>query len=259
MHVATPMGTSGSEDPEELIRPAVDGAARIMRAATAAGVRRVVMTSAANASSPSSYAEDSVTDETLWTDPEDPTIIPYRKAKTLAELTAWNLADEPGAPELTTILPGAVFGPILSPTAIGSVGIIARMLRGEIPLVPNIGLEVVDVRDLVDLHLRAIEAPGAAGQRFLGTGEFTWMRELAETLRSDLGERASQVSTEPLDDDIVRALADQDATMRSIAPALGRRNRHSTARAREMLGWATRPATQTILDSAQSLIDHDAV
>ena len=259
LHVASPMGLSVEGDPESIIRPAVEGAERVLRAATQAGVRRVVMTSAANASSPSSYAEDSVTDEELWTDPEDPTLIPYRRSKTLAELAAWRLAEAPGAPELTTVLPGAVFGPVLAASTTGSVGIIARMLRGEMPLVPDIGLEIVDVRDLVDLHLRAMSAPEAAGQRFLGTGEFRWMREMAEVLRSRLGDEAAKVSIEPIDDDVVRQFAEHDASLREIVPALGRRNRHSTEKARIVLGWQPRSADEAVVDCARSLIAHGAI
>jgi nucleoside-diphosphate-sugar epimerase len=225
-----------------------------MGAATAAGVRRVVMTSAANAASPSSYATEGSTDETLWTDPDDPTLIPYRRAKTLAELAAWQLSKEPGAPELTTVLPGAVFGPVLASTTTGSVGIIARMLRGEMPRVPRIGLEVVDVRDLVDLHLRAMESPVAAGERFLGTGEFVWMREMAEALRAGLGGSAGHVSTRRVPDLLVRLAARRDPALAEIAPALGRRSRHSTAKARQLLGWSPRPARETVVDCGRSLI-----
>jgi dihydroflavonol-4-reductase len=260
LHVATPMGitaTSGGAD--ALIRPAVDGTTRVLRAAAAAGVRRVVMTSAANAASPSSYATDGVTDETLWTDPDDPKLIPYRRAKTLAERAAWELAAQPGAPELTTVLPGAVFGPILSPSTVGSVGIVARMLDGRVRRVPRIGFEVVDVRDLVDLHLRAMQSPAAAGERFLGTGEFVWMRDMAAALRSELGAAAARVSTRGAPDFLVRLAARRDAALREIAPALGRRNRHSTAKARDLLGWQSRPALDTVVDCARSLLHHGVV
>src|SRR5882672_1800802 len=152
LHVASPLGGG---TPDAMIAAARDGTLRVLRAATAAGVKRVVMTSAANAASPSSYATEGVTDETLWTDPDDPTLIPYRRSKTLAERAAWDFMDGyEGPTELTTVLPGAVFGPVLTTANMGSVGIIARMVSGKMPGVPRIGLEVVDVRDLVDVHIR---------------------------------------------------------------------------------------------------------
>ncbi len=258
LHVASPLGDTGSNDPDSLIIPARDGAVRVLRAATEAGVKRVVMTSAANAASPSSYATEGITDEALWTDTDDPTLIPYRRSKTLAERAAWDFVKEHGgSTELTTVLPGAVFGPILTAATTGSVDIIARMLSGKLRGAPRIGFEVVDVRDLADVHIRAMTTPDAAGQRFLATGEFIWMREMARTLHDGVDPR---VSTRQLPDFVVRFVARfVDKSLREIAPALGRRNRHSIEKAGRVLGWQPRPAREAVLDCAQSLVDHGAV
>ncbi|GHJ37114.1 NAD-dependent epimerase/dehydratase family protein [Streptomyces sp. TS71-3] len=261
LHVASPLGGAGGDDPDTLIAPARDGALRVLRAATAAGVKRAVLTSAANAASPSSYASEGVTGEELWTDPEDPALIPYRRSKTLAELAAWDFVRErPGAVELATVLPGAVFGPILSVDTIGSVGIVGRMLSGAMPGVPRIGLEVVDVRDVVDAHLRAMTAPEAAGERFLATGELMWMRDMARLLRAELGSDGARVATRQIPDVVVRLAARfRDPSLREITPSLGRRNRHSTEKAQRVLGWRPRPARETVLDCARSLLAHGAV
>jgi len=258
LHVASPLGIT-DDDPDALITTARDGTLRVLRAAVAAGVRRVVLTSAANAASPSSYATEGVTDETLWTDPDDPALIPYRRAKTLAERAAWDFMAEHGGPtDLTTVLPGAVFGPILSTSTIGSVDIVRRMLAGAMPGVPRIGFEIVDVRDLADVHIAAMTAPAAAGERFLATGEFTWMAQMARTLRDGLGSDAKKVRTFQIPDFTVRLAARfGDRSLREIIPALGRRNRHSTDKARQLLGWQPRPAEQAVLDCARSLLEHD--
>lgn len=260
LHVASPLGGAASRDPDALVGPARDGTLRVLRAATAAGVRRVVITSAANAASPSSYATEGVTDESLWTDPNDPALIPYRRSKTLAERAAWDFIEAYDGPtELTTVLPGAVFGPILTTNNMGSVGIVARMVSGKMRGIPRIGLEIVDVRDLVDVHLRAMTSPAAAGQRFLATGEFMWMTDMARVLRDGLGEQGRAVSTRQVPDVVVRLAARfRDPSLREITPSLGRRNRHSTDKARTVLGWQPRPAARTILDCAKSLIAHGA-
>ena len=260
LHVATPL-SAASADPDALIKPARDGTLRVLRAAAAAGVRRVVLTSAANAASPASYVTEGVTDETLWTDPDLPGLIPYRRAKTLAERAAWDYAaGRDGAPELVTVLPGAVFGPVLTAGTIGSAGIIARMLSGAMRFLPRIAFEVVDVRDLADIHLRAMTSPHAAGERFLATGELMWMADIARTLREGLGAQARLVPTRRIPDPAVRLAARfVDPSLRGIVPALGRRSRHSTAKARELLGWQPRPASETVLDCARSLIEHRAV
>ncbi|GIF25488.1 nucleoside-diphosphate-sugar epimerase [Actinoplanes tereljensis] len=253
LHVASPLGLANGK--EDLVGPARDGTLRVLRAATAAGVRRVVLTSAANAASPSSYAEEGMTDETLWTDPADPALSPYRRSKTVAEKAAWDfMAAYDGPTELTTILPGAVLGPVLSSDNVGSVEIVRRMLTGAVPGTPRIGLEIVDVRDLADLHIRAMLAPAAAGQRFLGTGEFTWMSEMAEALRAGLGDAARRVPTRRLPNFVVRAFALADPSLRAITVSLGRRNRHSTAKAASMLDWHPRPAAETVVDCARSLL-----
>jgi dihydroflavonol-4-reductase len=257
LHVASPMT---ADDPDAQVAAARDGAVRVVRAAADAGVRRVVMTSAANTASPSSYEDEGVTDETLWTDPDDPTLIPYRRSKTVAERAAWDtIAGAPGSTTLATVLPGAVFGPLLAVDQQGSVQIIRRMLAGEMPGTPRIGLEVVDVRDLVELHVRALAAPEAAGERFLGTGDFLWMGDIARILRDGLGEAAARVPTDEIPDDVIRAFAEHDAELASIVPGLGRRNRHSTAKAERVLGWTRRPAAETVLDCARSLLGHGAV
>jgi nucleoside-diphosphate-sugar epimerase len=241
LHVASPL--SG----DDMLTPAREGV-------------RNVRSAAANAASPSSYTEAGVTDETLWTDPGDPTIIPYRRSKTVAEKAAWDfMASYDGPMTLATVLPGAVFGPILSTDSIGSVQIIERMLKGYMPGSPRIGLEIVDVRDLVDIHIRAMTAPVAAGQRFLATGEFMWMREMAKTLRDRLGPAGAKVSTRQLPDWVVRLTSVFDKSLRDITVSLGRRNRHTTEKAARLLDWRPRPAAPTVIDCANSLIAHGVV
>jgi nucleoside-diphosphate-sugar epimerase len=131
------------------------------------------------------------------------------------------------------------------------------MLTGAMPGTPKIGLEVVDVRDLVDVHLAA-DFAAAAGERFLATGEFMWMGDIAKCSAQNLGDAASDVPTRTLPNVVVRLMARSRPELRSIMPGLGRRNRHSTAKAERVLGWKRRPVTDTILDCARSLIDHGA-
>jgi len=258
LHVASPLGMHGA-DAEALIVPARDGTLRVLRAATAAGVQRVVMTSAANTASPSSYRDESVSDETVWTDVNDPTLQPYRRSKTAAERAAWDfMATYDGPTTLATVLPGAVFGPVLSTGTMGSVQIIGRLLKG-MPGTPRIGFEIVDVRDLADAHIRAMTTPEAAGQRFLATGEFMWMLDMARALRDGLGDAGAKAPTRNLPDVAVRGLSLFDHTLREIMPALGRRAVHTTAKAERVLGWKSRPATEAVVDCGRSLLAHNAV
>jgi dihydroflavonol-4-reductase len=260
LHVASPLGDNNPNDPDALIIPARDGALRVLRAATEAGVKRVVMTSACAAASPPLYSQDGVTDESLWTDPNDTQLSAYRKSKTLAELAAWQfMKDYAGPTTLATILPGAVFGPVLSAGNVGTARVIGRLLQGRMPGIPRLAFEVVDVRDLADVHIRAMTAEQAGGQRFIAVSEFMWMKDIAQVLRARLGSSAHKVPTRTLPDFVLRFLARFDPEIRAIAPGLGRKNRHTSEKARRLLGWHPRPAAETVIDCAKSLIASNAV
>lgn len=254
LHVASPLGRGAHRDASELIIPARSGTIRVLRAAAKAGVKRVVMTSAAAAARPP-HRSDRVSDERIWTDPDDRKFDAYRLSKILAERAAWDfMARNPGPTALTTILPGAVFGPVLTRENPGSVQIIQRLLDGRPPGIPRLGFWVVDVRDLAELHIRAMIAPEAAAQRFIAAGDFMWLQDIARTLRLRLGARAGKVPTCGLPDAVVRLLSLFIPQLRMLTPELGRRNPLTAEKARRVLGFSPRPATTTIVDCAESLL-----
>jgi len=217
-------------------------------------VKRVVMTSAAATARPPLDSGRS-SDESVWADPADPQFDAYRISKILAERAAWDfMRGADGAMTLTTILPGAVFGPVLSRENLGSIRIIERMLDGKPPALPRLGFAVVDVRDLADLHVRAMLAPEAVGERFLATGDFMWMEEIAGALRSQLGERAGKVPTRRLPDFVFRLVARFNPELRTLAPLLGRVTGTTSEKARRVLGFSPRPVPVTLVDTAESLL-----
>jgi dihydroflavonol-4-reductase len=257
LHVASPLGGGDSRDSNALVAPARDGTLRVLRAATSAGVKRVVMTSAAAAARPP-HGSDRVSDETVWADPADRQFDGYRRSKILAERAAWDfMAGQTGPTTFSTILPGAVFGPVLTKESLGSVRVIQRLLDGRPPGVPRIGFYVVDVRDLADLHIRAMTSPEAAGQRFIAAGDFMWMKDIASTLRSRLGAKARKVPTLGLPDFLVRFLAMFIPQLRMLTPVLGLKLSLTSEKARRVLGFSPRPATATVVDCAQSLVHKD--
>lgn len=254
LHVASPLGGGTPGDRNALIAPARDGTLRVLRAAAKAGVKRVVMTSAAAAARPP-LTTDRMSDESVWSDPDDPQFDAYRVSKILAERAAWDfMGREAGTTQLTTILPGAVFGPILTADNLGSVQIIQGMLKGKPAAIPRLGFWIVDVRDLADLHVRAMTAAAAAGQRFIAAGEYMWMEDIARTLRNELGEAAAKAPTRRLPDFVVRMLLPFAPTLRSLAPLLGRRFPLTSDKARQTLGFSPRPAAVTVVDCARSLM-----
>ena len=259
LHVASPLGGTDSANLQTLLAPARDGTLRVLRAATASGAKRVVMTSAATVATPPMSSPDRISDETVWFDPNEP-VDAYRHSKRLAERAAWEfMKTSGGTTTLTTVLPGAVFGPILSADSASSTEIISRLLQGRVPANPRFGLQIVDVRDLVDLHIRAMTHPLAAGERFMAVGDFMWMSDISRTLREQLGDAANKVPTRSMPDWIFRTLALLDPSLRAMTPRLGKMHRHTAAKAERVLQWHSRPAVTTLVDCAESLIAANVV
>jgi dihydroflavonol-4-reductase len=248
LHIASPLG--GVEG-DALIATAVAGTRRVLSAAADAGVERVVMTSSTAACTPAAPLERAI-DETDWTDPDQPGLAAYRKSKVLAERAAWDLMAGK-ATALTTLLPGAIFGPVLAPDQSGSVDIIRGLLQGRPPLLPRLAFNVTDVRDLAVMHVAAMTAPGARGERFIVMGDALWFREVAEVLRERLGPRAARVPARALPDWVARLLAKVSPQMRELLPLLGRTQKFSADKAKGILGFAPRAPSDTIADCGASL------
>lgn len=253
LHVASPFPVATPSDPEALIRPARDGTLRVLRAAEAARVRRVVVTSSFAAVGYTAKADGSPYTEQDWTDPSGQA--PYIASKTIAERSAWDYAADLDV-ELVTINPTAIFGPALGPDYSSSLGLINQLLEGALPGIPDLAFGVVDVRDVVDAHLRALDTPEAAGQRFIAVGQApVTLFEIAQIMRTGLGAAGSRVPHRRLPSWLVRALALARPGLREIVPELGNRKQISNAKARSVLGWQPRPLRDTILDTSRSLID----
>ena len=254
LHVASPLGGRG-ESEATMIRAAVDGTLRVLAAATRAGAGRIVVTSSCAAASPRDQTGETTSDETTWTDAADPALTPYRRSKVLAERAAWEWMQANSDPaRLVTILPAAIFGPVLSRKNLGSVGLIDGLLNGRPPAIPRVSFNVIDVRDLAALHVAALETPGAGGERLIAAGKVMWMSDVARLLRAQLGAAAAKVPTRVLPDWFVRLGQRFSPRMRDLRPMLGRRHSFSGAKARELLGFEPRPAEVTIRDCAESLI-----
>ena len=255
LHVASPLGVPPPKDPNDLINPARDGALRALNAAIKAGVKRVVMTSSVASTSPPVGAPSGVNDETVWTDSDDVRHGGYPRSKTIAERAAWDLmASSGGAATLATVNPALVLGPVFGADFSDSVQLVQRLLSGKVPGLPRLGFNIVDVRDVADLHIRAMTNPAAAGQRFIAAGEFAWMADIAALLRARLGDQAAKVPTRNAPDVLIRLAALFDRDLSAVTGSLGKRQEFTSAKAQSVLGWRPRPMAETILDCANSLI-----
>jgi len=256
-HVASPLGMN-ARHPDDLIKPARDGALRVLRTSLDAGAKRVILTSSTAASSVAPPDPDSLSDETTWTDPKARGVTPYRQSKVIAERAAWDFAAKQNATKkLTTVLPTGIFGPIQTKENMGSVQVVSRLLSGSMPGVPRLGFCVVDVRDVADAHMRAMLTPEAAGERFIATSAFMWLIDVARLLRKELGAEAAKVPTRVLPDFMVRLAAVFDKALREVTPGLGRKHLYKTDK--RVLGFAPRAPETVMLDCARSLIAKGAV
>ena len=255
LHVASPLSGDG-DDADAIIAAAREGTLRVLAAAARGGVRRVVLTSSCAAATPHSSQLTGTVDEACWTDADEPGLAPYRRSKVLAERAAWDFVARDSCDlEFTTVLPAAVFGPARTPSALGSLQIIAALLDGSALAIPRLGFEVVDVRDVASAHLLAMTTAEAAGERFIASGDVLWFGEIADILRARLGSDASRVPTDALTDDDFRAIAQSSPQLATLLPLLGRALQHSSAKARRVLGWQPRSAEATIVDSARCILD----
>ena len=255
-HVASPLPAGVPKDADELIKPARDGALRALRAAKAAGVKRFVMTSSVAAVSYGRGRGVHTFTEADWTDLSKPGISPYVQSKTVAERAArdW-VAAEGGGIEYCSICPSVVLGPVWSRDYSASVMIVRKLLDGSMGACPDIGFGVVDVRDVADLHVRALKAPGMAGERFIASGRFVKIREVADILRAALGPEAHKVTTRNVPDWLVRVAATFNPLARAVVGELGSVRNQDASHAKAVLGWATRPIEQSIVDTARCLVD----
>jgi len=256
LHVASPFPANMPKDENELIVPARDGALRVLRAARDAGVKRVVLTSSFAAIGYGVEPPGRPFTEEDWSNPDGPGISAYAKSKTLAERAAWDfMASEGGALELAVVNPVGIFGPTLGPDLSTSVEIIKRMLDGELPGVPKLSFGIVDVRDVADLHLRAMMHPDAKGQRFLAVaGEFVSMQRIAQWLHAEFGTAAAKVPSKTLPDWLLRVAALFRPELRQAIPELGKSKQASHAKATRVLGWQPRSNEEAILASARSVM-----
>ena len=255
-HVASPFPSSIPKDENELIVPAREGALRVLRASRDAGVRRVVLTSSFAAIGYGHAPQSAAFDESSWTDPDGDDVLPYVKSKTLAERAAWEFIAREGRDlELAVVNPVGVFGPVLGPDLSTSILLVQRLMDGAMPGCPRLYFGGVDVRDVADLHLRAMTQAAAKGERFLAVaGDFLSILEIAKVLRARMGAAAKRVPTLQIPDWVVRLVAMRDPAARQILPELGKRRNATNEKARRVLGWAPRSNEECVVATAESLV-----
>jgi len=254
IHVASPMPAAAPKTEDEVIVPARDGVLRVLKAARDANVKRVVLTSSCGAVYYGHPPQAAPFDETSWTN-IDGEMSAYVRSKAIAERAAWDfMSTEGGALELSVVNPAGIFGPVLGADFSSSIELVKRLMNGA-PGCPQLYFGVVDVRDVADLHLRAMTDPAAKGERFIAvSGAVMSMLDIAMVLRARLGSAARRVPTRQLPNWLVRCVALFDPGMRQLLPLLGNTRHATSAKAERVLGWKPRSREDAIAATAESLV-----
>ncbi|NYT39430.1 aldehyde reductase [Sphingomonas sp. R-74633] len=256
-HVASPFPPNQPEDEQELIRPAREGTLRVLRAAHAAGVKRVVVTSSFAAIGYGHGQRTADYTEADWTDVDGPAVQPYMKSKTLAERAAWDfIANEGDGMELAVVNPVGIFGPALNDDLSTSIWLVQSMIEDKMPGLPDLWFGVVDVRDVAALQIEAMTHPDAAGERFLAVaGKAMSIPQMADVLRKNLGPAGARITRRRIPSWLVRIMALFNPMAREAAPRLGIQSNASNEKARKLLDWRPRSNEEAILATANSLIE----
>ncbi len=248
LHVASPFLMAEPKDENELIAPAVEGTHRVIAAAQLAGVKRLVLTSSTFAiiagKGSGKYGPGD------WSDTEA-NIGAYAKSKTLAERTAWEVA-KGGNMEMTVINPGAVFGPSLGAPIDGqSVTMMTKMITGKIPMIPDMAMGMVDVRDVAKLHVAAMTAKGAAGKRFIAcTAEPVEMATVAQVLREAGYKKAPSMKAPTF---LLKFMSKFDPEAKGMLPFIGRKASYDNSATFNVLNWKPTPMATSFREMAASI------
>ncbi|MBU2357437.1 MAG: NAD-dependent epimerase/dehydratase family protein [Alphaproteobacteria bacterium] len=251
IHTASPFPAKTPRQEADLIRPAVDGVLRALRAAEAAGVRRVVMTSSTAAIMQRELPDGTTVTAEMWSDLNHVSMTAYARSKTLAERAAWDFAEQHPSMQLTAINPSLVIGTPLDPHYGTSLRLIAQMISGKVPLMPNVGLALVDVADVAQAHVAALKAPDSIGRRILLVSDYVMARDLVAMLRDAAPQaRLPRVAVPRL---LARAIGLVSPQVRSLVPLIDKTLHIDNAPARDLLGIAFTPPAKAVAATVRAL------
>ncbi|QSW87638.1 MULTISPECIES: aldehyde reductase [Flavobacterium] len=256
LHIASPIFIRLPKNEDEMVRPAVDGTLRVLKASRNAGVKRVVMTSNFGAVGYSHRDSNSLITEESWTDPNEKGLSTYNKSKVLAERAAWDfMKNEGGTLELSVVNPMGIFGPSLNADLSSGFEMLKKLLDGSMKAIPDIRLGIVDVRDAAELHILAMENPKAKGERFLAlSGGTMSLMEIVNLLRDKMPYVTTKAPSKALPTFILRFAALFNDQAKAILPLVGINRNASNEKAKTTLGWNPRSNEEAITATIISLI-----
>ena len=250
MHVASPFFSKIPKDENELIKPAVEGTQRALKAAHKTGIKRVVLTSSMVAMLGDIRGNTNM-NHLSWTNVNAKNATAYLKSKTLAEKSAWEFVKDKEL-ELVTIHPGPVYGPALSDDLSGeSMTLFKRILTGELKQMIHASINMSDVRDVAKIQVKALESERAKGLRFIvGTETAHSFQEITKLLSENGYEK---VGTGVAPNFMVKLLAAFNSEMKGMLPYAGKKYEANVSATKQLFNWEPVPFDQMVLDTAKSV------
>ncbi|MBV9192483.1 MAG: NAD-dependent epimerase/dehydratase family protein [Betaproteobacteria bacterium] len=225
-HVASPQAVKTERD---RTGGALSGTRLVLTAAfTEPSVRKVVVTSSEAAIAYGHPSTKRTINENDWTDLQ--TVgksADYFRSKTLAEKLAWEMASDrainPRGVPIATINPSLILGPSLVPWGIGrySLGTLGDIAQGKMPLMVDMTMRVVDVRDCARMHIAVMADPSTNGHRHLSMGTTATFASLASSISKDFGHLGFKPPVRIMPSPIARILSLVSGDLRSIKSHIG--------------------------------------
>ena len=254
LHMASPCFIEEPKNEEQLIKPALQGTLRALKAATKSKVKKVVLTSSMGAIA---YGhKKKICNRNDWTDISKD-VGAYIKSKTIAEKAAWDFMSNQSKNSLimTTIHPGMVFGPLLSKDIEGiSASLITKLITGKFPALPDIYFTVVDVRDVAKLHVQSLKNKESDYKRIIATSQKgIKFLDISKILR-DLGFKKSPKNLIP--NQLINTLAIFNKDMKNTASMIKRGCYDADiSETISIYNWEPTPFKKTLEDMTNSLKD----
>ena len=254
LHVASPYVSYQPKDENELIKPAVEGTSRVLKFAKKFGVKRVVITSSVVAMLGDANASIDINSKS-WTNINAKNVSAYVKSKTMAEKLAWDFVtnQHTNQPlELVVINPGPVFGPTLTGNLNGaSMSMYKDLISGKMPMLPQSSINMSDVRDVAEIHVKALENKQAVGKRFIVTTEKPYsFQEMAKILKD---EGYFKVSTKVAPNFFLRFMANFSNDIKGMLPFIGFIYNADVSETINTFDWKPIDLKKTVLDTAESI------
>jgi dihydroflavonol-4-reductase len=254
LHVASPFVVKEPKDENELIKPAVDGTLRALKAAKNTGVKRIVLTSSTAAMQGGQTGIIKINQDS-WSNTNANNITAYFKSKTLAEKRAWEFINNQTGDsklELVVINPGPIYGPTLTGNLSNeAMDFFKKLITGKVPMLPRANSVMSDVRDVAAVKVAALENEKANGQRFIVATEKTHaIQEIAQILKAN---GYDKVSTKLAPTFLLKLMAKFNDEAKGMLPFIGNTLQADISNTMNTFHWKPLNFQKTVLDTAKSV------